>query len=73
MVDAEHQGRGYGSGAVKLLIERIKATGNARMLLTSHLKGDGNASGFYEKLGFVYTGEVIGGIDYVMKIAFSSG
>ena len=73
MVDAEHQGRGYGSGAVKLLVERIKASGNARMLLTSHLKGDGNAGGFYEKLGFVYTGEVIDGIDYVMKIAFPSG
>ena len=73
MVDAEHQGRGYGSDAVKLLVERIKASGNARMLLTSHLKGDGNAGGFYEKLGFVYTGEVIDGIDYVMKIAFPSG
>ena len=73
MVDAEHQRRGYGSRAVKLLIERIKASGNARKLLTSHLKGDGNAGGFYEKLGFTYTGEVIGGIDYVMKIAFSSG
>jgi diamine N-acetyltransferase len=73
MVDAEHQRRGYGSRAVKLLIERIKASGNARKLLTSHLKGDGNAGGFYEKLGFAYTGEVIGGIDYVMEIAFWSG
>ena len=73
MVDAEHQRRGYGSSAVKLLIERIKASGNAQMLLTSHLQGDGNAGEFYEKLGFVYTGEVIDGIDYVMKIAFSSG
>ncbi len=72
MVDAEHQGKGYGSRAVKLLIERIKATGNARRLLTSHLKGQGDAGGFYQKLGFVYTGEVIGGIDYVMEIAFLS-
>ena len=73
MVDAEHQGKGYGSCAVKLLIERIKATGNARRLLTGHLKGDGDAGGFYQKLGFVYTGEVIDGIDYVMEIAFLSG
>jgi diamine N-acetyltransferase len=72
MVDAEHQGKGYGSRAVKLLIERIRASGNARRLLTSHLKGQGDAGGFYQKLGFVYTGEVIGGIDYVMEIAFLS-
>ena len=73
MVDAGHQGKGYGSRAVKLLIERIKASGNARKLLTSHLMGDGDAGGFYQKLGFVYTGEVIDGIDYVMEIAFLSG
>jgi diamine N-acetyltransferase len=72
MVDAEHQGKGYGSRAMKLLIERIKASGNARRLLTSHLKGQGDAGGFYQKLGFVYTGEVIDGIDYVMEIAFLS-
>jgi diamine N-acetyltransferase len=73
MVDAEHQGKGYGSRAMKLLIERIRASGNARRLLTSHLKGQGDAGGFYQKLGFVYTGEVLDGIDYVMEIAFSSG
>jgi diamine N-acetyltransferase len=72
MVDAEHQGKGYGSRAMKLLIERIRASGNARRLLTSHLKGQGDAGGFYQKLGFVYTGEVIDGIDYVMEIAFLS-
>lgn len=73
MVDAKHQGRGYGSRAVKLLIERIKASGNARVLITSHLKGDGDAGVFYQKLGFIYTGEVMEGVDHVMKIAFSSG
>ena len=72
MVDAEHQGKGYGSRAMKLLIERIRASGNARRLLTSHLKGQGDAGGFYQKLGLVYTGEVIDGIDYVMEIAFLS-
>jgi len=37
MVDAKHQGKGYGSCAVRLLIQRIKASGNARELITSHL------------------------------------
>ncbi len=73
MVDARYQGRDYGSRAVKLLIERIKATPNAKALLTSHLKNDGDAGAFYQRLGFEYTGEVLGGYDHVMKIEFLGG
>ncbi|MFC1736100.1 GNAT family N-acetyltransferase [Candidatus Hydrogenedentota bacterium] len=70
MIDAKHQGKGYGSQAVKLLIERIKASGNAKTLLTSHLKNDGDAGGFYQKLGFMYTGEIQDGCDLLMRIDF---
>ncbi|HJN52584.1 MAG: GNAT family N-acetyltransferase [Pseudomonadales bacterium] len=70
MVDATYQGKGYGYRAVELLIERIKASPNAKELITSHLKQDGNAGGFYQHLGFEYTGEVINGDDHVMKIGF---
>jgi diamine N-acetyltransferase len=71
MVDARHQGKGYGFRAVELLIERIKALPGARELLTSHLEGDGDAGPFYEKLGFRYTGEIWEGIDHVMKMDLS--
>ena len=67
MIDASHQGRGYGSRAVELLIERITASGNAKELVTSHLKDDGNAGAFYQKIGFVYTGEVLDGCDHLMR------
>ena len=69
MVDAKHQGKGYGSRAVELLIERIKASPNAKELLTAHLKDDGDAGSFYRKLGFEYTGEVLDSGDHVMKIS----
>lgn len=52
MVDRRYQGRGYGSQAVRLLIERIQASPKPRVLLTSHLKGEANVGAFYEKLGF---------------------
>lgn len=71
MIDVEHQGKGYGSRAVELLIERIKASGNAKELVTSHLKKDGSAGAFYQKLGFVYTGEILQDCDLVMRIDFS--
>jgi diamine N-acetyltransferase len=71
MVDAHHQGKGYGSRAVELLIERIKASPKAKILITSHLKGDGDAGAFYQSLGFEYTGEILGDNDHLMRIEFS--
>lgn len=72
MIDTHHQAKGYGSRAVHLLIDRIKASPNAKTLYTSHLKGDGNAGPFYSNLGFEYTGSVLGGYDYEMKIDFTT-
>ena len=70
MIDAKHQNKGYGFQAVELLIKRIKATGNAKELITSHLKNDGDSGPFYQKLGFAYTGEILNGSDHLMKIDF---
>jgi diamine N-acetyltransferase len=71
MVDARHQGKGYGRRAVELLIERIANLQNAKVLWASHLKEDGDAGGFYRKLGFEYTGETIQGGDLLMAMDFS--
>jgi diamine N-acetyltransferase len=70
MVGAQYQGKGYGVQAVELLMERLRNTPNAKSLITSHLKGDADAGPFYERLGFSYTGEVVGGIDHVMQMYF---
>ena len=67
MIDADHQGNGYGSRAVELLIGRIKASPKAKLLMTSHLKGDADAGTFYRKLGFEYTGEMLRGQDHLMR------
>ncbi|MCK5052605.1 MAG: GNAT family N-acetyltransferase [Candidatus Cloacimonetes bacterium] len=71
MIDAKHQGKGYGYRAVKLLIKRIEMSGNAKEIITSHLKHDGDAGSFYQKLGFNYTGELMEGDEHVMKIVFA--
>jgi diamine N-acetyltransferase len=71
MIDADHQGSGYGSRAVELLIDRIKALPKAKLFMTSHLKGDGDVGTFYHKLGFEYTGEMLDGRDHLMRIDIS--
>jgi len=51
MVDENHQGKGYGSRAIGLLLDRLEAIPNAKTLCTSHIKGDGDAGPFYRRLG----------------------
>ena len=68
MVDVKHQRKGYGSRALQLLIKRLKTSPNAKKLVTSHLKGDGDAGPFYLKLGFKYTGTIEHSVDHVMEL-----
>ena len=66
MIDARHQGKGYGRRAIELLIEHVKGQPKAKELTLSHVPGDGSPEGFYRKLGFEHTGEEDGG-ELVMK------
>lgn len=58
MMDKRHQGRGFGFQAVKQLIDYVKTRPNATELLVSYVPGEGSPKPFYEKLGFVETGEI---------------
>ena len=72
MIDHRFQGSGYGRRAVQLLIERIGQTGNPAALITSHLQQDADAGRFYERLGFAYTGDLIGEDDLEMRFSFQT-
>ena len=67
MIDAHHQGQGYGYQALSLLIEHIKRRPRAKELTLSYVPADGGPQPFYQKLGFVDTGEVHDG-ENVMKL-----
>lgn len=60
MVDARHQGRGYGARAMELLLEHVRARPGATELLVSWVPGPDGPEGFYLRLGFELTGEVDG-------------
>lgn len=59
MIDREHQGRGYGSRAIELIAELVRQNFDyTDCLLVSHVEKEGHPGPFYERQGFVYTGEI---------------
>jgi diamine N-acetyltransferase len=56
LIDEQHQGRGYGREAVKLVADIAREHG-ASELLTSYVAGESSPESFYRRLGFVPTGE----------------
>jgi diamine N-acetyltransferase len=58
LIGEHHQRRGYGREVVELVADLVRA-GGASELLTSYVPGgDGGPRPFYERLGFVPTGDV---------------
>lgn len=60
MVDAAHQGKGYGKQALNLLVEHVRGRPGATTLGVSYVPGEGSPEGFYRAYGFVPTGEMDG-------------
>ena len=67
MIDKGHQRQGHGNRTVQEVIAYVRSLPNARELLVSYVPGEGNSSPFYEKCGFVETGEWEGN-EKVMKL-----
>jgi len=57
MIDKQYQGRGYGRRALELFFAHVKTRPGADAVSTSCVPAEGGPGPFYEKMGFVYTGE----------------
>jgi diamine N-acetyltransferase len=57
MIDARHQGLGYGRGAVERLCEHVRNRPGGTALYVSHVKEADRLARFYAALGFAYTGD----------------
>jgi diamine N-acetyltransferase len=68
LIDARHQRRGYGRAALDLVVGYVRGRPGATELYTSAVPGDGSALPFYERYGFVRTGEVDDG-EVVLRLA----
>jgi diamine N-acetyltransferase len=67
MIDAAHQGKGYGRRALELLVDEARKDGVAEVRLSYH-PGERSPHAFYTRFGFVDTGEVEEG-EIVMSLA----
>ena len=60
MIDAHYQKLGFAKRALELLFDYVRTRPGAKEILVSYRPGDAGPQGFYEKLGFVPTGEMLG-------------
>ena len=63
LIDANHQGRGYGRAAIDAVVAYLRTRPDAEVLLTSCAAGEGSPQPFYLRYGFEKTGEVKWGED----------
>jgi GNAT superfamily N-acetyltransferase len=68
LIDERYQGRGYGAEAVRQVAALVRAEGAAE-LLTSYVPEDGGPAGFYQRLGFVPTGELDSNGEVIVSLA----
>ena len=57
MIDRRFQNNGFGRRALELVLEHVRARPGTSALTLSHVPGDGSPGPFYQRLGFVHTGE----------------
>lgn len=57
MIDARFQRQGIGQRALELVMDYVRTRPGGTVLLTSVVPGEGTPGPFYQKMGFIYTGE----------------
>jgi diamine N-acetyltransferase len=61
MIDAQHQGKGYGTAALPVLIDLMIERHGCGEIFLDYSPGNDAAERLYARMGFVPTGEVQGG------------
>jgi diamine N-acetyltransferase len=59
LIDRRKQRRGYGTAALDAVVAYVRSRPGADVLYTSAAQGEGGPQPFYERYGFVPTGEVV--------------
>ena len=72
LIDERHQGRGYGREVMRQVADLICAAGGDELFTSHVVGGEGGPGRFYERLGFVPTGEVDPQGEIVLRLALRS-
>lgn len=55
LIDEQFQGKGYGTAAAKLVLDRMKEDGRYHKVVLCYIEGNDTAKKLYEQFGFVET------------------
>jgi diamine N-acetyltransferase len=72
MIDAEHQGKGYGKAATLRVIERMKQIEDCREIYLSFVPENTGAERLYRSVGFERTGEISEDGEIVMRFTIDN-
>ena len=67
MIDHRYQRNGFARAAMELVIDHVRSLPGATEFFLSYVPGDHSPKGFYERVGFADTGQVMG-IERVMRL-----
>jgi diamine N-acetyltransferase len=70
MIDHRYQGMGFGAQAIQLLIAQARSRPNVKNMLLSFVPKENNPEAFYQRFGFVRTGEEEDG-ELIMRLALT--
>ena len=61
LIDRRQQRRGFGTATIDAVVEYLRGRPNGDALLVSAGQGDGSPQPFYERYGFIPTGQIVDG------------
>lgn len=70
MIDARHQGKGYGKAATREVIERMRAIADCREIFLSFVPENTGAEKLYARVGFKRTGKTSDEGEIIMRFVF---
>ena len=68
MFPVEHQNKGYGTEALRKVIELIKKSGKYDSVTIDYVRGNDIAGHVYRKVGFKETGQIVNNREVEMKL-----
>jgi diamine N-acetyltransferase len=71
LIDQRYQGRGYGTAALDLVVAYFRGRPGVEVMWTSCGEGDGSPLGFYERYGFVQTGDRVFDNEILLRLAIT--
>ena len=71
LIDERHQGRGYGTATLDLVVEYFRSRPGVEVVWTSCGEGEGGPLGFYERYGFEQTGDRVFDDEILLRLGIT--